>query len=524
MAHGRMPAVAVVALLIALQGCNCGKEPGLLAIYTDLTYTNDGRTLVLEATDGLYAAQPPTATPVRLSEMHCGFSKTKSLDCVQIASDGRRAAALINATAKDAPGTAALHLLTLPTGAGGEGVSDQVIAQGVYGAAFSQDGAELVWGIPGEKSGTMALWRLGPAGGEAFIPEIALTQSEASAMKVVAVTPAGVAYPVASPDAAQLWFKPFDGRPQQAGRLDLSCRGANFARCVVASSDGATLAWQDKDSGVLHVFRTERQVDLPLGQGYGLSLTRSGNLALRMDVSPDSANVQKLDTALRLRYVANAISGELSADGELLAYQTVDSEALKTSRLFVGSSRTDSQDHDYGVFTQTSLRPLLAGSVGNGAIEHSFTGDGRFVILAAKGPASTSADLISVNVETAEQTLLARYGCSGCCGVSAGGALLVCLPTVSNGSASGPAPVYIYDPFTGLQTQAASKAIDLQYIFDGSGVAVLDYTGEYPEAVVAYKDGRVTNFGKSLRLALSPATAQIALLTATGGLSVQRLP
>jgi hypothetical protein len=188
---GIIGTVAACLLAAGMAGCNCGASPGLTAVFTDLTYTQDGRALVLEATNGLFAALPPTSTPVRLSDRHCEFSKSKSLDCVRIASDGRRAVALINNSASDPAGSATLHLLTLPKAEGGQGVADEVIAQNVYDAAFSQDGAELVWAVSSGQAGYVTLVRLGPAGPEELVPSMSLSGASANAMKTVVVTPTG---------------------------------------------------------------------------------------------------------------------------------------------------------------------------------------------------------------------------------------------------------------------------------------------------------------------------------------------
>ncbi|MGI5863028.1 MAG: hypothetical protein ACOX6T_13335 [Myxococcales bacterium] len=512
-----------VALLLALGACRCGDGTALTTFFTDLRYTRDGRALVLEATDGLYAASPATDDPRRLTAEHCTSSTTYALDCVRVSPDGARVAALLRPTTE---GERELDIFELHQwrfeDLGEERASK--VADGVIDAAYTPDGRELVWVRLNAYETGVAVYRLGPGEvEEELIAAITLGAGDpADAMGTVVLTSFGVAYPRVIGKELELWLRTFDGELLDIGRLPVECAGTALAGCVFPSPDGTSLVWQEEKSGVIHVYRVHRQLDLPLGQGYGFAFSRSGAFALRMGYSPEAAYVQRMDTAALVRG-AEAISAELSFDGETLARLVVESKALGTARLFIGPSRQDGRDNDYGVFTGPPVRPLFGSSVGFAEIDHGFTGDGRYLVVAEKGEGEGMASLVAVNAFTSERLVLGELGCADCCVVAPEGALVVCLPAPSS-SVNGAWSIDLYDPATGKRTRASESAIDVQPLNDGSGVAVQQYSGDIPELLVVTKDGRSASLGATVRFAVSPTGPQIARINSLGSLEVGPLP
>lgn len=509
----------MAAALLALSGCRCGAPP--FGYYTDVKYTPDGRALLVSADKGIYLAVPPSDDPDQITDENCG-SVTAGLSCLRLSPDGHRFAALFSPRKVDGVTLYRLVQFAVGDGAGSPVVQGELAAD-VLDAVYSPDGRELVWVRRGQIEKTVAISRLGPAGEEELIASIAV-DSYANAMDTVAVTNYGVAYPRAGYDTVEVWFRPFDDQYLNLGNLPPTCAGTVFGRCIYLSPDGASFAWQEKSSSLVHVFRAQSQVDLPLGQAYFFAFTATGSHALRLESS--AAHVQRVDTAKVVRSVPEAKSADISADGETLAWTVLDSRELKSARLFIGSSRREGQDRDLGVFAAAALNPLLGVAAGIGPLKHAFTGDARYALVAVKPDEAEAktAKLVAVNADTGEQTALDDFTCTGCCVVAPAGALVVCLPEVSNGAISEPVRVELYDPGSGRRTTAANKAIDVQVFSDGSGVAVLDYEGKIPELKVATKDGRVRSAGSAVRLAVSPRGPEVATISATGTLSVEGLP
>jgi hypothetical protein len=514
-------ALAAAALLAVLSGCSCGGDESLTTYFTDVRFTPDGRALVLEANDGLYVAAPADEPPRRLNELHCETSAWRALDCVRVAPDGERIAALLAPQQVGGAQLWELHLWPVRGEGGG------LVAGGVLDAAFSPDGGELIWVQPGALAGTAAIWRLGPgAVAEELVSSFVLEVDDpARALGGVVVSSVGVGYPRQGNDGLELWFRGFDGRYSDLGRPPKGCAGIRLASCVTVAPDGVSLVWQDEKSGVFHLYRAHQGVDLPLGFGYALGFNDAGTFALRMDYAPAAAYLQRVETGALVRGV-EAVSGELSHDGELLAYLQVESKPLGTVRLFVGLSRREDRDHDYGIFGTPPVRPLFGASMSLGGVDHAFSGDGRYVFVAARSEseaASQSAALVAVDANTSERRELGEIGCSGCCQVLPAGAALVCLPEL-DGAVSAPVAVDLYDPVTGLKTRASEGAVDVQPFYDGGGVGVLEYLGNLPELKLVSKDGRAASLGTAVRFALSPTAPQLAVIGALGGVEVRPLP
>lgn len=528
----RMRGLLSIALAVSaggLEACECGSVPSVLTVFTDVVFTPDGRALVLEGLDGIYVSVPPTEPPRRATADHCSQSDTGSLDCTRVSADGSKVAVLSRPTRdgtwslsqfsigeqEKKPRNPSPFTDTLPA----------EVATGVVDAAWSQDGGELVYARPGKDAGTIGVFRLAPGlEEEELVRSINLEKAPASlAGRAFIVTPWGVAYPRRTVDGIEVWFRPYDAPLFNIGKVRPECGGARFRGCVLATPDGTSLAWQEKDTYVIHVYRTQRQLDLPLGQGYAFNFTRTGMVALRMDLSPDTANVQNVDTAAVVRTVVDAVSAELSPDGETLAYLRQESAFKASARLFIGPSRLEKKDREYDVFEPATIHPLVAQNLSRGNVDHSFSGDGRFLVVSAKNKDASKATLVSLNAGTSEKLELDSVACKDCCIAAPQGALLVCLPAL-NGE-PGPTPVDIYDLATGKKTAAADKAVDLKFIADGSGVVVLNYKSRtVTEALVVSKTGAVASLGTVARYSVSPVNGQVALLSYSGALTVTQLP
>jgi hypothetical protein len=525
----RYSAGAAVALVAVLQGCQCS-EPIPTTFFRELAYAPDGRSLILSANDGVYLAHPPSNTPHKATDRECRGPSGLSPSCARSSADGRRIALLTAAGATGGEGSGYDLDEIAVNGAPGipaEPASEVAlsrVAKGVLDAAFSPDGKELVWARAGEAADTIAIEHQGPSGAAELVHAIPLAGGTSGPLETVAIGSWGVAYPRSIAQDVELWYRPFDGRTALSlGILPSSCQGAGFRGCVRSSGDGSTFAWQGKDGGVFHVFLEQKEVDLPLGSGYGFAFSRSGAFMLRMEAMP-SASVTRVDTAGVVRRVADAASGELSSDGESIAYLKVESKALGTARLFVGASRNAGRDQDYGAFESPARHPVAPRAMGLLDVEHVFSGDGRFVLVTARGEEAGTAKVIAVNVDTAESKPLASLACDRCCDPSPRGALLVCAPALAD-APSGPLGLDLYDLSTGLKTRVADAAVDAQLLADGSGVAVLDYPGKgLPELRVATGDGRVTSLGSALRFAASPTVPELAVISVLGSLSVRALP
>ncbi len=497
-------------------------------VFRQLTYAPGGATLVLSANDGVYLAHPTSDSPIRATDRDCAGPGGQALSCARMSADGRRVALLT--AAKGASGGFDLDEVQgngsrgIPADALSE-VSLSRVASGVLDADFSPDGAELVFAQAGDADGVVSLKRLAPLG--AAVELVHAVKVEAGAERPLAAASVGsfgVAYPRPNAGAVELWYQPFDGGQAQAlGTLPLGCSGTGFSGCVTRSPDGASFFWQEKDGGVFHLFREQKQVDLPLGAGYGLAFSASGSFLLRMEGTPAGASVTSADTAAVVRRVWNAASGELSSDGESLAYLAVESQAKNTARLYVGASRHGGADQDFGVFEAPAVHPMATQAMGSLDVVHTFTGDGRFVIVTAKADDSDSAKLVAVEVDTGVQRELGTLACNACCSVAPAGALVACAPGLAG--ATGPVAVDLYDPATGLKTAAADAAADVQPLSDGSGLAVLNIpTGQLPDLRVVTRDGKVTSLGTALGFAASPTAAELAVIDLLGKVSAKVLP
>ncbi|MFN7135830.1 MAG: hypothetical protein ACK4N5_27430, partial [Myxococcales bacterium] len=267
-----------------------------------------------------------------------------------------------------------------------------------------------------------------------------------------------------------------------------------------------------------------QELVLPLGRGYGFGFTRTGNFALRMDLFPEAAHVQAADTAAVVRTVVPASSAQLSSDGESIAYLRTVSENSGTARLFIGPTRQKDLDHDYDVFEPAQVHPLARMNVGLGDIEHVFSGDGRFVVVNAKGSTDKTAKLISVTAGTSERVELDELSCDTCCFPAPEGSSFVCLPTLTP-QPTAPLPIDLYDLQTGKKTRVTDKAVALDFIYDGSGIGVLELkTSSSADLVIAAKDGTVKRVGSAVHFALSPTGPLVAYLSGSGGLTVRTLP
>lgn len=494
-------------------------------IFTDVRYTPDGEALVLHATDGIYVARPVGATPQRVLDKTCSTSQTKSLDCVRYSKDARRLAVLVYESASK---KSSLWDLAAPP-IGVEGRYDARRAdEDVLEATIGQDGNDVVYVKSVPSDGALDVFHLDAAGKRSEIVHRwpIGSQAPAAVARSLVVTPYGVAYPRGDGKTdVDARFRPWDREGFQLSMLPKQCVGPTFPYCVMTNADGTAVAWQDPTSGILHAYRPQADLDLPLGTGYGLSFSKGGSIVLRMDYQPYTAAVQRVDTAVVVREVVGAISGELSADGETLAWLTVESSVNGTWRLWLGASRREGQDRDLGVFGEPTAHPLLATSTGDAPLAHALTGDARFVLLdAPPDPVGPGARLVAVNAETAEVRTLDTLQCNGCCVAGPAGALVACIPTMSGGQIDRASPLDLYDPATGLKTRASEKAILVEPLADGSGAAVLEYQGEVPELFVAYKDGRRESKGLALRVAASPKKRQVAYVNALGRLQVDTLP
>ncbi len=516
-----LPALVLAA---ALPACHCGDQATPFAAFTDLVYTRDGKALVLHGLDGIYVASPAEDTPRLVVDKTCEQSRTKSLDCVQASPDGRRVVVLA-----DRRVVGSGHVWTLldaqSAGAGLSYVTRTVDLEALD-ATLGPNGAELAFARTSEVEGAVDLFRAASDGPKPLVQALPLAgAAPVEAMRTVVVANSGVAYVRLQTEDVALWFQPWDGAGFQLGTLPTACAGVNLRYCVEVAADGTSLVWQEAKGGVIHAYRPDADVDLPLGQGYAFRYSPTGSFLLRLDTSPYTANVQNVESAVVARQVVGAAAALLSEDGETVAWLAEESRVLKTWRLSVGASRREGQDRDLGVWSEPTGRPLLPGSLGLAPLGFSLTGDGRFVILdAPPTPPASGAALVSVNAETGERRELAVVTCEGCCLVSPVGALVACLPTMSGGAIGAPGPLDLYDPVTGVRTRATEKAILLSPVGDGNAIAVMEYVGDVPELFVVYKDGRRVSQGLALRFAATPGKRRLAVLEATGRLSFKEVP
>lgn len=511
-----------------LIGCE-GERP-TFGFFSDLLYTADGRALVLEGNDGIYIATPPTATPKRVSERHCNESQTQSLDCVRISADGSRLAILSRRHGDRTAPVWDLHQFRIQDAEKPllpfKRIEPELVTEDARDAAWSHDGLTLVYAKPGPVQGTVGLFRLAPGNvEEELVRAVDITNSSNSqGGSALVVTPYGVAYPRRTRDGVEAWFKPWDGKLLNIGNLRSECGGFSFSLCLVALPDGSGLVWQDSKTFVLNVFRPQQELVLPLGRGYGFGFTQTGNFALRMDLFPDAAHIQQVDTAAVVRSVVPTLSAQLSSDGETIAYLQLESETTGAARLFVGPTREQGRDDDYDVFEPAEVHPLIGMNVGLTEIDHSFSGDARFVVVNAKGSNERNAKLVSVTVGTSERVELGEMSCTSCCMTAPQGSSLLCLPTLSANNQD-PLPIDIYDLQSGKRTRVTERAVALEFIYDGSGVGVLELkTSSSADLVVAAKDGTIKRVGSAIRFALSPTGPQVAYISGTGALTVRPLP
>lgn len=523
--HNGLPSLLpTITLALCLMACD---SPTLFTIFTALAYTSDGQALVLEATDGIYLASPPDDTPKRMghAKQGCEGAGQYSLGCARIAADGARIA-LLREMGSGASGVPIWQLWLFERGSGN---SDGTrVAEDIVDAAFTPDGGELLWTKVGE-DGRIALFRLGDDGAEERVVEdIGLGDSDGAsdALSALIITSAGVAYTLPGFTGLSLWFQPFGGRaPRELGVLDAACAGSGLTSCHALSHDGVTFAWQESNSSILQIYRSDADLRLPLGSGASFRFSRAGSRLLRF--ANRTAFIHRADTAAVVREIQGASAAQLSADGETLAHLAVVSSGMQTARLKVGPSRQSGSDSDLGLFTAPPHAALWTSVAGSGALPFSFTGDGRFVIAAIRAEAAQPGDdltaLIAVDVNTAEARVLDHPTCSQCCQVAAGGALVLCTPldAESNGLRVG---LDLYDPATGVRTRGADWLLSYRVNREATAVVLTDYSADTPELKVVTKSGQVISMGTAYQFALSPTDSQVAYVNRLGKLSVEDLP
>ena len=515
---------ALALLCLSLAAC---ETPSLLTIFTALAYTSDGQALVLEATDGVYLASPPDDTPERLGglEQGCEGDWQYSLGCARIAADGSRLA-LLREMASDAAGTTTWSLWTFGQNAGG--TDGRRVARGVLDATFTPDSGELIWTELGE-DGQVALLRLGDDGaGVPVIDAIGLgeTDSFSDSLSALVITSAGVAYTRRGLFGLSLWFQPFgSGAPRELGMVDATCEGTGLTGCHALSHDGVTFAWQEAQSSILQIYRSDADLRLPVGSGASFRFSRAGSLLLRF--ANRTTFVHRADTAAVVREVQGSSAAQLSNDGETLAHLAIVSSGMKTSRLKVGPSRQSDADSDHGVFTAPLTAPLRASVAGSGELPFTFTGDGRFVIAAVRDestvPSSQSASIVAIDINTGESRTLDTLACAQCCQAASSGALVLCTPLdpESHGASVG---LDLYDPATGQRTHGADSLLSYRVNREGTAVVLIDYAGDAPELKVIAKSGEVVSMGTAYQFALSPTGNEVAFVNSLGKLSVEALP
>ena len=517
--------LAALALTFCLAACD---SPTLFTIFTALSYTGDGQALLLEATDGIYLASPPDDTPKRMgsSKQGCEGAGQYALGCARIAADSARIA-LLRDMKSSASGTPTWNLWLFERGSGN---SDGTrVAEGVVDAAFTPDGAELLWTKAGE-DGRLSLFRLGPEGAEERVLEaIGLGESDgdSDALSALIVTSAGVAYTLPGYLGLSLWFQPFDQRaPRELGAVAQACAGSGLSSCHALSHDGVTFAWQESESSILQIYRSDADLRLPLGSGTSFRFSRAGSLLLRF--ANRTAFIHRADTAAVVREVQGASAAQLSADGETLAHLAIVSSGMQTSRLRIGPARQSGADSDYGILTAPPMASLWASAAGSNALPFAFTGDGRFVIAATAqaDPAQADRDqasLIAIDANTGEARVLDNLACSQCCQVAAAGALVLCTPLdpESSGLRVG---LDLYDPATGLRTRGTDRLLSYRVNREATAVVLTDNSDDTPQLKVATKSGQVISMGTAYQFALSPTESQVAYVNRLGKLSIENLP
>lgn len=518
----RAAALALVFSAAALGACEC-TSPTPATVFTDVQYTADGKALLLHATDGIYLARPPGATPTRLLGKTCSESPTKSLDCVRASRDGSRVAVLVT------EGEVTSVYDVRPDAAAGGGLAATQVDVGVLAAYAGQDGKGVAYVRPAAIPRALDVFYVDAQGRRSEIvhelPAGSVAPAELAGSFVV--TPYGLVYPRAASDGnLDVRFRPWQLEGFQLTKVGAQCSGAAFPYCLVANADGSAVAWQDPASGIVHAYRPLPDADLPLGVGYDFAFSRGGSAVLRMGSGPYSALVQRADTAVVVREIVGAMSAELSADGESIAWVASESKVAKTYRLWTGLSRREGQDRDLGVFEEPANRLLLSAARGSPPFGHSLTGDARFVVLDAKTvePGGARADLVAVDTGTGERRTLDTLPCRGCCLVAPAGSLVACLPAMRDGFVAEATAVDLYDPATGQKTRGSEKAVLVAPFADGSGAGVLEWAGDLPELFLVFKDGRRVSKGLALRVAASPDKRQYAYVDAAGRLAVDSLP
>ncbi|HEY3446899.1 MAG TPA: hypothetical protein VGK67_11070 [Myxococcales bacterium] len=520
--NARATFVASLFLAALLGGCQC-VEPTPATIFTDVKYTADGKALLLHATDGIYVARPPGATPKRVLGKTCSESKSKSLDCVRASRDGRRLAILVTENEV----TSLYDVRPNPQAADGSTIW-ALVDLDVLNAYVGQDGQDLAYVRASAIPKAVDVLRLDSQGvrGEIVHQLPTATLAPEDLASSIVVTSYGIAYPRLAADGnVDARFRPWGQEGFQLTVLGGQCNGASFPYCLVTNADGSAIAWQDPASGIVHAYRPLPDLDLPLGVGYDFAFSRGGSTVLRLDSGPFSALVQRADNGVVVREIVGAVSAELSSDGESIAWVAQESKVNKTWRLWTGLSRREGQDRDLGVLEEPASRPLLSAARGSPPFGHSLTGDARFVILdqPLEQP-GTGARLVALNTETGESRTLDTLTCRGCCLVAPVGSLVACMPGMRDGYVSEPTALDLYDPATAQKTRASEKAVLVEPFADGSGAAVLEWAGDLPELFLVFKDGRRSSKGLSLRVAASPDQRQYAWLDVAGRLAVDSLP
>ena len=199
--------------------------------------------------------------------------------------------------------------------------------------------------MPDNKGGS-GLWRMGADGSPEILVET-LTAAEgdipAQAMDAVIITSAGAAYAKDGFSGLSLWFRPFaPTEERELGVLPDLCRGSGLAGCYAISHDGVTFAWQEALSGILQIYRSDADARIPLGTGSSFRFSKAGSLLLRY--SGKSLFIHRADTGAVVRQIDSVSAGQLSGDGETVAFLNIDSLSLGTGTLAIGPSRQSGRD------------------------------------------------------------------------------------------------------------------------------------------------------------------------------------
>ena len=526
-----LPLLALLFLPVLAGACD---TPTLLTVFTDLTYTQNGDAVVLNATDGLYVAAPPEDTPHRLgsSKKGCEGDLQYTLGCTRLSEDGASLAVLRSpkTSAQGEAGSAVLWDLWLFDLSRGDR-DGKIVARGVTDAAFSPDGSELLWTAPNGSGGTSLFRRDGSGAPETLVASLTSAEGDSlgEAMASVVLTSAGAAYVQEGFSGLSLWFRPFAPREaRELGVVSEMCRGNGLAGCHALSRDGVTFAWQEDKSGILQIYRSDADQRIPLGSGTSFRFSKAGGLLLRY--SGKSLFIHRADTGAVVRKIDSVSSGQLSGDGETVAYLSIESISLGTGTLVIGPSRQSGRDSTIAAFAPPESPALWVSAAGRTSLPFTFTGDGRYVIASvsdAQGTPEGSSALVSVDTETGETRSFGSPSCLRCCQAASSGRLVVCTPPMP---ASGTDPLTttaaleVHDPAAGRSVRGTESVLAWQASANGTSIVFTDYSQGTPELKTISASGETASLGTGYRFALSPVEDQVAYVNSRGKLSVTHLP